>query len=114
MQGKGLRLVLDLPVACFLPEHEPYISAIARHILEDPATLQAAMEAEIRNTLANGGRPPKANPYAAGASGLLVMGKRLDFDLCWLQSCGADKSQAQSTGAGDVPSALGTPPQCSS
>ncbi len=67
LQGKGLRLVLDLPAACFLPEHEPYISAIARHILEDPATLQAAMEAEIRNTLANGGRPPKANPYAAGA-----------------------------------------------
>lgn len=45
------RQILDLPGSCFLPEHEPYVSAIFRHILEDPVTLQAAMEAEIRNTL---------------------------------------------------------------
>ena len=82
LQGKGLRLVLDLPGACFLPEHEPYIAAIARHILEDPATLQAAMEAEIRNTLAHGGRPPaaRANPYVAGARPLRPW--RLCFYLC--------------------------------
>ena len=43
--------MLDLPAACFQPELEPSISAIMRHILEDPATLQAAMEAEIRATL---------------------------------------------------------------
>ena len=43
--------MLDLPAACFQPELEPFISAIMRHILEDPATLQAAMEAEIRATL---------------------------------------------------------------
>lgn len=51
LAGGGPRLILDLPGACFLPEHEPYVSAIFRHILEDPVTLQAAMEAEIRNTL---------------------------------------------------------------
>lgn len=51
LSGGGPRLILDLPGACFLPEHEPYVSAIFRHILEDPVTLQAAMEAEIRNTL---------------------------------------------------------------
>ena len=51
LAGKGPKLVLDLPAACFRPELEPSISAIMRHILEDPATLQAAMEAEIRATL---------------------------------------------------------------
>lgn len=51
LAGKGPKLVLDLPPACFQPELEPSISAIMRHILEDPATLQAAMEAEIRATL---------------------------------------------------------------
>lgn len=53
---KGPRLILELPGACFLPEHEPYVSAIFRHILEDPVTLQAAMEAEIRNTLSARGQ----------------------------------------------------------
>lgn len=57
--------MLDLPASCFQPEHEPYISAILRHILEDPATLQSAMEAEIRNTLTKG-RPGKNNPFSRG------------------------------------------------
>ncbi|DBB00800.1 TPA: hypothetical protein ACH3X1_000730 [Trebouxia sp. C0004] len=51
LAARGPRLILEMPGACFLPEHEPYVSAIFRHILEDPVTLQAAMEAEIRNTL---------------------------------------------------------------
>ena len=38
-----------------------------RHILEDPATLQAAMEAEIRSTLASSRNMPSGLPrYAAG------------------------------------------------
>ena len=53
---RGPRLILELPGACFLPDHEPYVSAIFRHILEDPVTLQAAMEAEIRNTLSARGQ----------------------------------------------------------
>ena len=36
------------------------MSTIMRHILEDPATLQAAMEAEVLNTLASGGRTRQA------------------------------------------------------
>lgn len=60
LAGGGPRLILDLPGACFLPEHEPYVSAIFRHILEDPVTLQAAMEAEIRNTLAARGSQANA------------------------------------------------------
>ena len=53
---KGPRLLLELPSACFTPVLEAYMSAIMRHMLEDPATLQAAMEAEILSTLASGGR----------------------------------------------------------
>ncbi len=40
LAGKGPRLMLDLPAAAFAPELEPYIAAVMRHILEDPATLQ--------------------------------------------------------------------------
>ena len=58
LAGKGPKLVLDLPAACFQPQLEPSISAIMRHILEDPATLQAAMEAEIRATLSKQKTPP--------------------------------------------------------
>ena len=56
LAARGPRLILEMPGACFLPEHEPYVSAIFRHILEDPVTLQAAMEAEIRNTLSARGQ----------------------------------------------------------
>ncbi len=66
LAGKGPRLILELPLACFSPDLEPYISAIMRHILEDPATLQAAMEAEIRSTLSKG-RVPKPSGYPSGA-----------------------------------------------
>ena len=64
LAGKGPKLVLDLPAACFQAELEPSISALMRHILEDPATLQAAMEAEIRATLGK----QKAPPGRAGAA----------------------------------------------
>ena len=64
LSGKGPKLVLDLPAACFQAELEPSISALMRHILEDPATLQAAMEAEIRATLGK----QKAPPGSAGAA----------------------------------------------
>ena len=69
LAGGGPKLILDLPGACFLPEHEPYVSAIFRHILEDPVTLQAAMEAEIRNTLAARGSQANA---AEGEFGYIV------------------------------------------
>ncbi len=66
LAGRGPKLILDLPLACFTPDLEPYISAIMRHILEDPVTLQAAMEAEIRSTLTKG-RAPKPSGYPSGA-----------------------------------------------
>ena len=59
--------MLDLPVSALAAELEPYMTALMRHILEDPATLQAAMEAEIRSTLASSRNMPSGLPrYAAG------------------------------------------------
>ena len=66
LAGRGPKLILEVPLACFTPDLEPYISAIMRHILEDPVTLQAAMEAEIRSTLSKGRRTPKPSSYASG------------------------------------------------
>lgn len=51
LAGKGPRLILDLPLLCYSAEMDPLIMAVMRHMLEDPNTLQAAMEAEIKNTL---------------------------------------------------------------
>ena len=56
LAGKGLKLILDLPSACFMSNLEPHMSAIFRHILEDPGTLQTFMEAEISTTMTSRAR----------------------------------------------------------
>ncbi len=46
------RLLLSLPAACYMPSFvlvEPHVCAVLRHMMEDPATLEAWMESEIRN-----------------------------------------------------------------
>lgn len=52
------KLLLTLPARATCPELTAHMCAIMRHLLEDPATLQAAMEAEIRSTLAPHNRAP--------------------------------------------------------
>lgn len=67
----GHRLLLSLPSSCLSPaisRHEGSIGAILRHLLEDPATLEGWMEAEVRNIMAvkGGLRDPytgRAYPY---------------------------------------------------
>ncbi|KAI3425184.1 hypothetical protein D9Q98_008953 [Chlorella vulgaris] len=56
LAARGHVQLLTLPPAAFRPELEPFMAAVFRHILEDPSTLQAAMEAEIRSTLNEKGR----------------------------------------------------------
>ena len=41
LAARGHAALLDLPAAVFKPELEPFVAAVFRHILEDPATLQA-------------------------------------------------------------------------
>ena len=46
------KLLLTLPASCLLPalsRLEPHIATVLRQCLEDPATLEAWMESEIKN-----------------------------------------------------------------
>ncbi|XP_057529454.1 E3 ubiquitin-protein ligase UPL1 [Amaranthus tricolor] len=54
LETGGMAALLDLPRSCFFPGYDSLASAIIRHLLEDPQTLQTAMELEIRQTLVGG------------------------------------------------------------
>ncbi|PPR89007.1 hypothetical protein GOBAR_AA31676 [Gossypium barbadense] len=51
LENGGLAALFSLPRTCFFPGYDTVASAIIRHLLEDPQTLQTAMELEIRQTL---------------------------------------------------------------
>ncbi|GLT57481.1 hypothetical protein SLA2020_304490 [Shorea laevis] len=51
LENGGLAALFSLPGTCFFPGYDTVASAIIRHLLEDPQTLQTAMELEIRQTL---------------------------------------------------------------
>ncbi|KAK9941207.1 hypothetical protein M0R45_017826 [Rubus argutus] len=51
LENGGLVALFGLPRSCFFPGYDTVASAIVRHLLEDPQTLQTAMELEIRQTL---------------------------------------------------------------
>ncbi|XP_031120155.1 E3 ubiquitin-protein ligase UPL1-like [Ipomoea triloba] len=55
LEDGGIAALFGLPRRCFFPGYDTLVSAIIRHLLEDPQTLQMAMEMEIRQTL-NGNR----------------------------------------------------------
>lgn len=51
LENGGLAALFGLPRSCFFPGYDTLASAIVRHLIEDPQTLQTAMEYEIRQTL---------------------------------------------------------------
>lgn len=51
LENGGLAALFGLPRSCFFPGYDALASAIIRHLIEDPQTLQTAMELEIRQTL---------------------------------------------------------------
>ncbi|KAJ4982419.1 hypothetical protein NE237_033256 [Protea cynaroides] len=51
LENGGLAALFSLPRSCFFRGYDSVASAIVRHLLEDPQTLQTAMELEIRQTL---------------------------------------------------------------
>lgn len=64
----GHRLLLSLPAACLVPgvsRFEAGIGAVLRNLLEDPATLESWMEAEIRSSMTIKG--PMRDPYTGRA-----------------------------------------------
>lgn len=51
LDSGGLAALFSLPRTCMFPGFDSLASVIIRHLLEDPQTLQTAMELEIRQTL---------------------------------------------------------------
>ncbi|CAA2959517.1 E3 ubiquitin- ligase UPL1 isoform X1 [Olea europaea subsp. europaea] len=51
LESGGMAALFGIPRSCFFPGYDTLASAIIRHLLEDPQTLQTAMELEIRQTL---------------------------------------------------------------
>ncbi|TQD93583.1 hypothetical protein C1H46_020791 [Malus baccata] len=51
LDAGGLSLLLSLPTSCLFPGFDNIAATIIRHVLEDPQTLQQAMEFEIRHSL---------------------------------------------------------------
>ncbi|CAI9787771.1 unnamed protein product [Fraxinus pennsylvanica] len=51
LESGGMAALFGIPRSCFFPGYDTLASAIVRHLLEDPQTLQTAMELEIRQNL---------------------------------------------------------------
>ncbi|KAF8094776.1 hypothetical protein N665_0353s0007 [Sinapis alba] len=51
LENGGLSSLFNLPQNCIYPGYDTFASVIVRHLVEDPQTLQIAMESEIRQTL---------------------------------------------------------------
>ncbi|XWS51731.1 hypothetical protein CRYUN_Cryun11dG0008600 [Craigia yunnanensis] len=62
LENGGLAALFSLPRACFFPGYDTVASAIIRHLLEDPQTLQTAMELEIRQTLSGSRHAGRVSP----------------------------------------------------
>ncbi|KAF5728469.1 E3 ubiquitin-protein ligase UPL1 isoform X1 [Tripterygium wilfordii] len=64
LENGGLAALFSLPRSCFFPGYDSVASAIIRHLLEDPQTLQTAMELEIRQTLSANRHAGRLSPRA--------------------------------------------------
>ncbi|XP_058209928.1 E3 ubiquitin-protein ligase UPL1-like isoform X2 [Rhododendron vialii] len=62
LEKGGLVALFSLPRSCFFPGYDTLASAIIRHLLEDPQTLQTAMELEIRQTLTGNRHAGRVSP----------------------------------------------------
>ncbi|MFS7928960.1 putative HECT domain, ubiquitin interacting, UBA-like superfamily, armadillo-like helical [Helianthus anomalus] len=61
LENGGMVDLFNIPKTCFFPGYDTVASAIIRHLIEDPQTLQTAMELEVRQALSgsrHGGRVP--------------------------------------------------------
>ncbi|KAJ4829060.1 E3 ubiquitin- protein ligase upl1 [Turnera subulata] len=62
LESGGLATLFSLPRSCFFPGYDTVASVIIRHLLEDPQTLQTAMELEIRQTLSGDRHAGRISP----------------------------------------------------
>ncbi|KAL5205547.1 hypothetical protein ABZP36_033756 [Zizania latifolia] len=90
-----LASLLSVPKTCIFPGFENLASAIVRHLIEDPQTLQSAMELEIRQSLSNrGSHTPRS--FLTNMSPLIsrdpVIFMRAVTSVCQLDSSGGRMS----------------------
>ncbi|XP_054777632.1 E3 ubiquitin-protein ligase UPL1-like [Prosopis cineraria] len=64
LENGGLASLFNLPRNCFFPGYDTVVSAIVRHLLEDPQTLQTAMELEIKQTLTGNRHGGRVSPIS--------------------------------------------------
>ncbi|XP_022735674.1 E3 ubiquitin-protein ligase UPL1-like isoform X2 [Durio zibethinus] len=62
LENGGLAALFSLPRNCFFPGYDTVASAIIRHLLEDPQTLQTAIELEIRQNLSGSRHAGRVSP----------------------------------------------------
>ncbi|KAE9610601.1 putative aminoacyltransferase, E1 ubiquitin-activating enzyme [Lupinus albus] len=62
LENGGVDALFSLPKNCFFPGYDTVVSAVVRHLLEDPQTLQTAMELEIRQTLSGNRHSGRVSP----------------------------------------------------
>ncbi|CAK7324495.1 unnamed protein product [Dovyalis caffra] len=62
LENGGLAALFSLRRSCFFPGYDTVAAAIIRHLLEDPQTLQTAMELEIRQTLSGNRHAGRISP----------------------------------------------------
>lgn len=62
LENGGMAALFNIPRSFFIPGFDTLASAILRHLLEDPQTLQTAMELEIRQTLSGSRHGGQTSP----------------------------------------------------
>ncbi|CAL0306067.1 unnamed protein product [Lupinus luteus] len=118
LENGGLTALFSLPKNCFFPGYDTVVSAIVRHLLEDPQTLQTAMELEIRQTLSGNRHSGRVSPRSFLTSLAPVISRdpvvfmKAATTVCQLETSGGrtivvlskekekEKSKASSTEAG--------------
>lgn len=94
LENGGMSALFSLPRSCFFPGYDTVASAIIRHLLEDPQTLQTAMELEIRQTLSGSRLAGRVSPRTFLTSMAPVISRdpaifmKAAASLCQLDSSG--------------------------
>ncbi|XP_065862675.1 E3 ubiquitin-protein ligase UPL1-like isoform X2 [Euphorbia lathyris] len=94
LENGALAAVFSLPRTCFFPGYDTVASAIVRHLIEDPQTLQTAMELEIRQTLIGNMHAGRTNPQTF----LTTMAPVISRDPVVFMKAAAAACQLESSG----------------
>ncbi|XP_018490001.1 E3 ubiquitin-protein ligase UPL1 isoform X2 [Raphanus sativus] len=112
LEDGGLSSLFNLPKKCLFPGYDTVASVIVRHLVEDPQTLQIAMESEIRQTLSGKRQVGRVLPRTF----LTTMAPVISRDPMVFMKAVASTCQLESSGGRDfvIPSKEKEKPKVSS